>query len=44
MVYWYTVLPFHHLVFPGILAGIHRDALQIALSLASTTRPSDLGV
>jgi hypothetical protein len=38
------LLPFHHLVFPGILAGIHRDALQIALSSASTTRPRDLPV
>jgi hypothetical protein len=44
LVYWYTVLPFHQLVFPGMLAGIHRDALQIALSSASTTRPSDLAV
>jgi hypothetical protein len=39
LVYWYAVLPFHNLVFPGMLAGIHRDALQIALSSASTTRP-----
>jgi uncharacterized protein YbjT (DUF2867 family) len=44
LVYWYTLLPFHHLVFPGMLAGIHRDALQIALSSANTTRPSDLAV
>jgi hypothetical protein len=44
LVYWYTVLPFHHLVFPGMLAGIHRDALQIALSSANTTRPSDLAI
>jgi hypothetical protein len=34
------MLPFHQLVFPGLLAGIHRDALQIALSSAS----SDLAV
>ena len=37
LAYWYMVLPFHQLVFPGMLAGIHRDALQIARSSASTT-------
>ena len=31
LLYWYLVLPFHRLVFPGMLAGIHRDALQIAV-------------
>jgi uncharacterized protein YbjT (DUF2867 family) len=36
LAYWYAVLPFHSLVFPGMLAGIHRDALQIALASAGT--------
>ena len=31
LIYWYAVLPFHHLVFRGMLAGIERDAVQIAL-------------
>jgi hypothetical protein len=31
LIYWYAVLPFHHLVFRGMLAGIQRDAVQIAL-------------
>ena len=25
-VYWFSVAPFHRLVFPGLLAGIARDA------------------
>lgn len=32
LVYWYAVLPFHGVIFRGMLAGIHRDALQIAVS------------
>jgi hypothetical protein len=31
LIYWYAVLPFHRLVFRGMLAGIQRDAVQIAL-------------
>jgi len=31
LIYWYAVLPFHYLVFRGMLAGIQRDAVQIAL-------------
>ncbi|MEP7365939.1 MAG: SDR family oxidoreductase [Acidobacteriota bacterium] len=27
--YWYAVLPFHHLVFNGMLAGIQSDAMEI---------------
>jgi hypothetical protein len=30
LVYWYAVLPLHHVVFRGMLAGIQRDACQIA--------------
>ncbi len=30
LLYWYAVLPFHGLVFRGMLAGIQRDAVQIA--------------
>jgi hypothetical protein len=32
LLYWYAVLPFHHVVFRGMLAGIQRDACQIAAS------------
>ena len=42
LVYWYAVLPFHRLVFPGMLAGIHRDAIQLAVSPPVTTRPGGL--
>jgi hypothetical protein len=35
LVYWYAVLPFHHIVFRGMLAGIQRDARQIAVSPAA---------
>jgi hypothetical protein len=44
LVYWYAVLPFHRLVFPGMLAGIHRDALQLARPPAITTRGSGFAV
>jgi uncharacterized protein YbjT (DUF2867 family) len=30
LMYWYAVLPFHGVVFRGMLAGIRRDAVQIA--------------
>lgn len=30
LLYWYAVLPFHHIVFSGMLRGIEREALQIA--------------
>ena len=30
LMYWYTVLPFHHIVFRNMLSGIQRDALRIA--------------
>ncbi len=33
LAYWYAVLPFHAIVFKGMLAGIQRDALQIAKAL-----------
>ena len=29
LVYWYAVLPFHNLVFRGMLAGIEHDSVQI---------------
>ena len=28
--YWYFVLPFHGIVFRGMLAGIQRDAVRLA--------------
>jgi hypothetical protein len=40
LVYWYAVLPFHHFVFDGMLAGIHRDAVQIALASEGATAGS----
>jgi len=30
ILYWYSVLPFHHLVFSGMLRGIEREAMQLA--------------
>ena len=30
ILYWYSVAPFHHIVFSGMLKGILRQALQIA--------------
>ncbi len=30
LVYWYAVMPFHGIVFAGMLRGIEREALQIA--------------
>ena len=29
-VYWYAVLPFHSLVFPGMLRGVLHDAESLA--------------
>jgi len=30
LAYWYSVLPFHAIVFRGMLGGIEREALKIA--------------
>ena len=30
LLYWYAVVPLHHVVFRGMLRGIQREALQIA--------------
>lgn len=30
LLYWYSVAPFHHIVFSGMLRGIQREALAIA--------------
>jgi len=30
LVYWYAVVPFHHIVFRGMLLGIQKEAMQIA--------------
>ena len=30
LLYWYGVLPFHGIVFRGMLAGIRRDAERLA--------------
>ena len=32
LLYWYAVVPLHHIVFRGMLLGIQREALQIAAS------------
>ncbi|HZL66492.1 MAG TPA: DUF2867 domain-containing protein, partial [Candidatus Limnocylindrales bacterium] len=32
LAYWYSVLPFHAIVFRGMLRGIEREALKIATS------------
>ena len=34
LLYWYAVLPLHHIVFSGMMLGIQREALQIAASKA----------
>ena len=30
LLYWYAVVPFHHIVFRGMLLGIQREALRLA--------------
>ncbi len=30
LLYWYAVVPFHHIVFRGMLLGIEREALRVA--------------
>jgi hypothetical protein len=30
LLYWYAVVPLHHIVFRGMLRGIEREALRIA--------------
>ena len=30
LLYWYCVVPLHHIVFRGMLRGIHNEAIQIA--------------
>lgn len=30
LLYWYAIVPLHHIVFSGMLLGIQREALQIA--------------
>jgi len=30
LLYWYAVLPFHYIVFQGMIMGIQREAMQIA--------------
>ena len=30
LMYWYSVLPLHEVVFRGMLAGIQRNAIEIA--------------
>ncbi len=35
LLYWYAVVPFHHIVFRGMLLGIERDALRIAAAQAA---------
>ncbi len=32
LLYWYAVLPFHHVIFSGMLNGIERESLKIAAS------------
>ena len=32
LLYWYAVKPFRRVVFEGMLAGIQRDAVRIALA------------
>ncbi len=34
LLYWYAVVPLHHVVFSGMILGIQREALQIAANEA----------
>lgn len=40
ILYWYSVLPFHNIVFSGMLHGIQRQALQIAARDRTTLAPA----
>jgi hypothetical protein len=33
LLYWYAVVPFHHIVFRGMLLGIQRESMEIAASM-----------
>ncbi|MEO8129230.1 MAG: SDR family oxidoreductase [Bryobacteraceae bacterium] len=39
LIYWYAVVPLHHIVFRGMLLGIQREALQIAADQAEMKKP-----
>lgn len=36
LLYWYAVVPLHHVVFSGMLRGIHREAIRIAAATSPT--------
>ena len=38
LIYWYSVMPFHSVVFSGMLRGIEQEALEIATTPAGHTR------
>lgn len=40
LLYWYAVVPLHHIVFRGMLLGIQREALRIAAGGAAGPEPS----
>lgn len=40
LVYWYSVLPFHGIVFRGMLKSIQKDSLRIAMRDRSETVPA----
>jgi uncharacterized protein YbjT (DUF2867 family) len=44
LVYWYSVVPLHHIVFRGMLLGIQREALQIQATCLSPTPVSPSSV
>jgi uncharacterized protein YbjT (DUF2867 family) len=39
--YWYSVAPFHHIVFKGMLRGIEREALQISREKAGGVKTQE---
>ncbi len=41
LLYWYAVVPLHHIVFSGMILGIQREALQIAASEADINTHED---
>jgi hypothetical protein len=39
LVYWYAIVPLHHVVFRGMLHGIEPEAIRIAATESAHARP-----
>jgi len=42
ILYWYVVMPFHNIVFRGMLTGIERQALQFVADLAKAKQSTEV--